>query len=1412
MIKVIDNRTDEVLSDIPKNGNIIEGTHIEDAESKEETLDFTVVSDYEGLTSRNRLLITDDDGYYREFVIENIDEIDEEKTVFSNASYLEDLDNAKPIAPDSKTQLTTLEWVEYATTGTTWEVGNVEFSGVRSISWTGYNSPYELLSIIANRFEMALRFRVEVEYNRVTKRYVDLVHINHLFNGKEIVRGKDLVEFKRQENTEEMATALIALGPQTQDEDGNDLPRLTEIVTDRKANDKYNKPGQFIWKLYEPSTENDSMTRKRLISLAKTELNKRSSPKIDYEISAVNLEQNFGHEKVRKYDKIRIKDVELDRYAEANTKRIERNLLDDSDRNFTFGDIVEYESEDLRKYFNSMLATLQQRLDEAVRNTENIKIDIEDELNSYERKIEKSDTAPDNPKDGDLWLDTSGVTSVLYRFEDGRWVKSSVTEAEEVGAITREEALYTSLINTKESLHVKHLDLQNSVYELLENEYLVDTNIKKALNEQIGQVDKIFTQIEDELSVMDKDTATIGRLINVQALIVEYRNKVQFLSEAIKQANQAIQQRFKLLQSQYSEQKYLDALEAIADRFEGLEVVNGQLVGDISISESVTEIMQEVKDTYLSDVVKKVDYSTDINGIVSRLSGAESSIEQHADMIRQRVTSDELQQEMDGIEVGGRNLIPGTNFKHGEAPPEGWKAWGAGRIRDRIEADDYFLVLTDNPNNSSSGTMGVQTPILTEPVVAGQEYIVTVKANPMAGLEVFDYAYLMNVDGNEGNQGLADIIGVDKGEKRAGQYKIYEYKLVFKPWFSGRARFMFGVYIEKGTYNYFYMTEPQLEKGNQATKYTPAPEDTGETLENLETRLVTNETNIEQTDKRLSLKASNTAINKSHETLSYALSELTLDSRSGLNFTYDSNGIINGYSVGPDGIKLDGSKIDITASEELTLAVRGAQGNALVNDNLIGYTDFWNNPDALTSTHVLTANDESLSKAITLGLDVGKGWLFLKRREGALVYIWTRNHSNNGYPSNRFSVQEGEYYTFSVLYATNWNNPPNYVYMRRESDRRQIRLDINGGDGVERHRYRLGEVNGRIIYKMTYTFKAPFSGNDCFMFFGINNRAETTAGIYISEWKLEKSATATPYTVEMRGDNIVSQINADNSSMRIASNKLSIDASDLKIDAQNIDLVGDVKMVNGRTVINDLTADKISGGILRGQNGNMQVNLNKNEIDFYGESTINFWNEANMFRIVYDSSLSDSRQVISGFGTATNKDGNNFVYFGGAHYNTDGNINANGSGFAGLTVGGGANSARLTGGQVYLGGGNSSSDMAFEVDFTTSLSNRYAYLKPPTSADNYVLGRSNTPFHSVWTWRINSLRFTNLNGHTEIRYDNGSTNGAGFRFTETDVYFVRGGLFSIKEAVSRAEANQKSISNLIDQIRSLANRVYNLEN
>lgn len=248
--------------------------------------------------------------------------------------------------------------------------------------------------------------------------------------------------------------------------------------------------------------------------------------------------------------------------------------------------------------------------------------------------------------------------------------------------------------------------------------------------------------------------------------------------------------------------------------------------------------------------------------------------------------------------------------------------------------------------------------------------------------------------------------------------------------------------------------------------------------------------------------------------------------------------------------------------------------------------------------------------------------------------------------------------------------------------------------------------------------------------------------------------------------------------------------------------------------IRDLTATSIRGGVLSSINNSMKFDLLNNHLEFNRDATIDFYSTQNMIRMFTDSSTSDPRDIIHALGTGMSRAGYGQMFLGGGHYDIDGNVKANDIGFSGLKLSG--NNSTIAGSKVLVGsGGNISQDQFFEFDFTTSLSNRYAYFKPSNNIDNFILGSSNLWFHSMYTWRLNGLRFYNPSGNVKMGYDNGQGTGASWRFYEDDIWFDRGGTWSMKQVISRANSAHDSINSsngLLSQIRSLASRVYALEN
>lgn len=274
--------------------------------------------------------------------------------------------------------------------------------------------------------------------------------------------------------------------------------------------------------------------------------------------------------------------------------------------------------------------------------------------------------------------------------------------------------------------------------------------------------------------------------------------------------------------------------------------------------------------------------------------------------------------------------------------------------------------------------------------------------------------------------------------------------------------------------------------------------------------------------------------------------------------------IISRINQSAEKVSIDADKINLTAGSNLKLAVDNALRGGSAGVNLIGNTDFWINYDDFERTHIVSNTDETLKQSVILNKDFGRGWLRFKRVDGALSYMWTRRSGRNF-----FSITKGRTYTFSVLAATNWNNELNYVHMRAE-DSPQVTQTLHGtSSSVTRTRERIGRVDGKYVYKHTYTFTAEFSTSRGLMIFGLNNAPETTSGFYLSEWKLEEGDVATPYQERLTGNNIISQINADETSMVISSSKVSITADDINIDGKTIQIGSNPAITGLKNDVND---------------------------------------------------------------------------------------------------------------------------------------------------------------------------------------------------------------------------------------------------
>ncbi|HDE5329372.1 TPA: hypothetical protein PDE52_001965 [Staphylococcus aureus] len=622
--------------------SLVRAIHKRNVNDNSEMLELLISSERaEKFRERHRVIIRDSNKQWREFIINWVqDTMDGYTEIECIASYLADITTAKPYAPGKFEKKITSEALKDVLSDTGWEVSEqTEYDGLRTTSWTSYQTRYEVLKQLCTTYKMVLDFYIELSSNTVKGRYVVLKKKNSLFKGKEIEYGKDLVGLTRKIDMSEIKTALIAVGPE------NDKgKRLELVVTDDEAQSQFNLPTCYIWGIYEPQSDDQNMNETRLRSLAKTELNKRKSAVMSYEITSTDLEVTYPHEIISIGDTVRVKhrDFNPPLYVEAEVIAEEYNIISENST-YTFGQPKEFKESELREEFNKRLNIIHQKLNDNISNINTIVKDVVDsELEYFERKIHKSDTPPENPVNDMLWYDTSNPdVAVLRRYWNGRWIEETPNDVEKLGGITREKALFSELNNIFINLSIQHASLLSEATELLNSEYLVDNDLKADLQASLDAVIDVYNQIKNNLESMTPETATIGRLVDTKTLFLEYRKKLQDVYTDVEDVKIAISDRFKLLQSQYTDEKYKEALEIIATKF-GLTVNEDlQLVGEPNVVKSAIEAARESTKEQLRDYVKTSDYKTDKDGIVERLDTAEAERTTLKGEIKDKVTLNE---------------------------------------------------------------------------------------------------------------------------------------------------------------------------------------------------------------------------------------------------------------------------------------------------------------------------------------------------------------------------------------------------------------------------------------------------------------------------------------------------------------------------------------------------------------------------------------------------------------------------------------------------------------------------------------------------------------------------------------------------------------------------------------------------
>lgn len=469
--------------------------------------------------------------------------------------------------------------------------------------------------------------------------------------------------------------------------------------------------------------------------------------------------------------------------------------------------------------------------------------------------------------------DATGDYSISIWDADGNLMFSEggITDNAIKAAIIRND-----MVSETANISASKLDIESLFEEINGSEHTIKST-KIYLDDEGQTLDVVFKEMTSDVTEMGETLTSQGTQISV--IQGQITNKIW--QEDINEAVDGID----TLKTQYSTlDQELDSISATVTSHETIIANKADASSVKEVSDQVAELelsldgfKTNVSETYatvieLESTQQDIDNAqSDIDTLVSRMTNAETAIDQNAEAISLRATKEEVSEQLDGyytkgetesliqvesdsitstvsatyatkqevedIEVGGRNLLLNTKTLQGDNIT-------VYEISEETY-NDYFVATCDIPAGESAITLLKFTGIYPEKL--GETYTLSfyAKGNGFLSTTFIGKTGFVQISKTDGETSLY-VTGYK-------QYKVTDewnrYEVVWTLADTG------DISIEK--YVCFYVNAGyavnvcgvKLEKGNKATDWTPAPEDVDGSIDNVQNMT---DVAIEATNERVS--------------------------------------------------------------------------------------------------------------------------------------------------------------------------------------------------------------------------------------------------------------------------------------------------------------------------------------------------------------------------------------------------------------------------------------------------------------------------------------------------------------------------------------------------------------------------------
>lgn len=727
-------------------------------------------------------------------------------------------------------QMNAAQMLQQVLKNTRWSLGYVEDTGIQSSTFY-YITVLEAIQKIVDLFKVELTFTIQLDpvTQQITGRKVNLYQQQGRRTGKRFEYGSNLLTVTREEDSQNLVTALVGRGKgiQVSGQDTEDTTddgygrRLTfaDVEWKTTAGAPVNKPkGQEYVEdpkataLYGFSdgrpriglvTFEDIEDPNQLLNATWSALLDAKRPKVSFKAEVTDVgDLQLG-------DTIAIIRHDLGIEYFTRVYKVHHDLKDKNKNTVEMGD--DFSSRSITSSISTAIQTSQDAT--KIANTAAIA------ANGKNRNF-YSDTKPNFANEGDnLYLDLGNGETELWVWHHGQWefVQSTV-----------------ELHTVQKQVQETQSGLNDAKKQIADNLAKADKDIAE-LNASIGNQNSKIEGLNTNVNtvVIPKVTDITNQVSDVVTKVSEQKNLVAGLQNQATQQDKDIS---KITTDVHGVTVDLANLNGDVNQtkatVQGLQTTLGNAQGDIAqikvdAKKLETSLSGKVDNSTYANFVSATNNALNAKLVASDLNGYAKTTDVQATANGLQVNINSVSGKLDNLVIGNRNLVRNSGF------PINTDYWNGPEI-----ANYAFYYSNTKPlfllKNNSSGKNYAESAYF--PLKRNTTYVASFKGFSSVNTSSYDVFVLARKYGENNKYTTVEHVVDAKRLSPSGVEYIKD--LIFNSGENDEAYIRFD---NNGSTNnetsWLFFTEVKIEEGNKSTAWTPAPEDEQERVNGITSQL-----------------------------------------------------------------------------------------------------------------------------------------------------------------------------------------------------------------------------------------------------------------------------------------------------------------------------------------------------------------------------------------------------------------------------------------------------------------------------------------------------------------------------------------------------------------------------------------------